>query len=184
MRDFNYFEPYITVTEKPDRKKYLFVVLILLAVLALVYYHYTLMVQVRALKSDMQSLDLYLNDSRINQQVSVIDAKLAAERELSSIYNDIIIVKHSIEMEESVNALLVDSVNAQMPEDVFLTQLTLFGSRLSITGYSKSMDAISQFGFNLRNIGPFYDVNIPTITEIEGQYQFAIYATWTQGGTQ
>ncbi len=184
MRDFNYFEPYITVNEKPDRKKFLYGFLVLVAVLMIGYYHYLLITQVNALKADLKELDSFVNDSSIQQKVSEVELKQNTERELNHIYNEIVSVKFAIDMEESVNALLVDSVNTQMPEDVFITQLSLAGGNLSLSGYSKSMEAISQFGFNLRHIGPFDNIDIPTVTESNGQYQFAIYATWTVGGTQ
>lgn len=184
MRDFNFFESYINVSVKPNRSKYLWLIVVILIFGGMGYYQLFLMRAIAMTNSEIDAIEAYLKAPETLSQVKTVDEKIEAETALQSVYQMLQSSTEMVEQKHALDDMLIEVINAQVPEDTFLMDLSLTENRLSLGGYTTQYDLVAQLAFNLRQLSQFSNVLIPVISEIDGQYQFTITAEWVKEGHQ
>lgn len=182
MRDFNFFEPYIKVTTQPNRKRVFGIVLVALVLVLMVFYQLLLSNQIAEAKSELAVLDQFINSNETRDALEVIASKEALESDLRATNDALVQIDNELLLTHAVSDDLVQSINAQVPEESFLTEIMLSNGRLNIRGYSTNYENIAQIAYNLRGTPNFTDVQIPNVTEMDAQYQFSITAEWLKEG--
>lgn len=183
MRDFNYFDPYIRVQSKPNRRMILWVVLGALILALIAYYQFHLIVKKNALENDIAEVDKFLTSEETLKKITEITEKQNTEAALTMAFTDLTAVAASIEMTDKLDEMFVDQINAQIPYGLFVSEFNATFETLTVKGYATEYDAIAQFAYNLRNSGSFMDVAIPSVVEDGANYVYLINANIVKEGS-
>ena len=183
MRDFNFFEPYINLQTKPKKNIILFVILGALLLAALVYYQYLLYAQQNALKGDIAEIQAFINSPNTINKIGEIEQKQARFDELVAVKNDLLVFSDEVTLSDKIDDMLVEQINAQMPSNLFLREMSMNSNTITINGYSQEFASIAQFAYNLRDSNKFSDVLIPTIVENNGNYDYTLTVVMNAGGS-
>jgi len=175
MRDFNFFDSYIKVQARPNQNRVLIVILFALVVALLIFYQILLINKAKAIEGDITEVDAYINSASTIEKVATVDAKQLQADELQILYTNLSTVALSIEANDTLDDMLIEQVNAQLPEGAFLSELGVSNELITIKGYSLEYNNIAQFAYNLRNSG-LTNILIPNITESNGSYLYTITA--------
>jgi len=175
MRDFNFFDSYIKVQGRPKQSWIVIIILCALLLSLIVFYQFLLINKARSLEADIAEIDAYLGSSNVKGKVSAVDAKQMEADSLRAIYASVSTVSANIELNDTLDDMLVEQVNAQLPEGAFMTDLSSSNQMLTIKGYSLEYKNIAQFAYNLRESG-LQNILIPSITESNGSYIYTITA--------
>lgn len=177
MRDFNFFDPYIKVQAKPKSRIFIMVILLALVFALVLFYQMLLINKANDLEDDIGEIDQYLTSSDTQNKLIEVDNKQAEFDTLQMAYTNLVAVTMEIEMTSSIDDMLFEQINAQLPSGTFLTDISNTAQVLTIKGYSMEYSNIAQFAFNLHNNGNLDNVLIPNITENNGSYMFTITAS-------
>ena len=174
MRDFNFFDPYLKVQTKSKSNAWIFIIVIVVILVLIAYYQFVMILKANDIKSEIEEIDDYINSMKTQEKIAEIDRKEAMELELQSIYLDVSNATMIIDGSKSMDDMLIEQINAQLPEGTFLSSMNLNNQLLTIDGYALEYDQVAQFAYNLRNSGGLEDLLIPRITENNGTYNFSI----------
>ena len=177
MRDFNFFDPYIKVQAKPKSRMFLMIILLAFALALVLFYQILLINKANDLENDIAEIDQYLLSADTLSKSSEVDRKQAEFETLQMAYTNLVAVTMEIEMSSSIDDMLFEQINAQLPSGTFLTDVSNTAQLLTIKGYSMEYSNIAQFAFNLHNNGTLDSILIPNITENNGSYMFTITAS-------
>lgn len=174
MRDFNFFDPYLKVQTKSKSNAWIFIIVIVLILVLIAYYQFMMILKANDIKAEIEEIDDYINSKSTKDKIAEVESKEAMELQLQSIFADISNATLMIESSRSMDDMLIEQINAQLPEGTFLSSLNMNSQVLTIEGYALEYDQIAQFAYNLRNSGGLEDLLIPRITENNGSYNFSI----------
>lgn len=175
MKDFNFFDPYIKVEGKSSNNRVVLIILFALLLALMTFYQLMLINKAKTLEADIAEIDTYLNSPSTTQKVSVVEAKQAELDTLRIVYTDLMVISDTIEVNDTLDDMLIEQINAQLPEGAFMSDLSSTNQVVTIKGYSLEYKNIAQFAYNLRESG-LYNIMIPTITESNGNYMYTITA--------
>lgn len=174
MRDFNFFDPYIKVQTKSKSNAWIFILIIVLIFVLIAYYQFILILKANDIKKDIDEIDDFLTSKKTLEKVAVVESKENMEIELQSIFADVVNASLLIESTRTIDDMLIEQINAQLPEGTFLSSMNMSSQMLTIEGYALEYDQVAQFAYNLRNSGGLENLLIPRITENNGSYNFSI----------
>jgi len=177
MRDFNFFDPYIKVQAKPKSRTFIMVILLALVLALILFYQIMLINKSNDLENDIAEIDAYLTSSETKSKIIDVDSKQAEFDSLQLAYTNLVAVTMEIELSSSIDDMLFEQINAQLPSGTFLTDVSNVAQILTIKGYALEYNSIAQFAFNLHENGDLVNVLIPNITENNGSYMFTITAS-------
>ncbi|GAU79405.1 PilN domain-containing protein [Fusibacter sp. 3D3] len=174
MPEFNFFKPFIP-TKKPRNYKKLFLfVLILVFIIPIGYYHWDMLLQLNAANEKSKEINAFLTDPSNLKTVEEVVRKQDMVDHYLLIRDQLLNSKAQLNSEFQVAVYLLDLINDQIPNELFLTQMALDNGTLSIEGYCDSFDTIAQYAYNLRVTGMFRDVMIPVVTKEETFTYFTV----------
>lgn len=174
MRDFNFFEPFVVVKKPVNSKKLIGAFALLVVVMGLIVYQVFMFMKIGGIESEIADLKGEINAPETKNKLSIVDAKMNQEAALQLVASDLELLELRAMVENVADDMFMDSVNAQVPEGVFVTELRRSDGQLSLKGFSESYEGIAQLAYNLRGISPGYVVGIPEVTDSEGAYYYTI----------
>lgn len=176
MMDFNFFDPYINVETKPDRKRLILMSVSLLLLVLLAGYQVFMTFSMNKLNTEMADLNAFINAQETQRKITEIQNKQTKEATLQQAITDLQTVSAVVLLTDQVNATLIEDINKQTPDNLFLTELSITSGIISLKGYATQYDTVAQFAHNLRSISAIGEVMIPTVTEDNGNYGYSILA--------
>lgn len=177
MRDFNYFDPYLNVQVKKNTGLIIIVVLAALMLALMIYYQILLVQKENTLNTSIAEIENYIHSAEVSKKLNDVDMKEKQLEKLQVLMGDVATLNVQLDATDKIDDMLIEQINAQLPENAFLTELNLSSTLISIRGYSTEYQAVAQFAYNLRYSEGLYDVMIPSIVENNGNYEFLINAT-------
>lgn len=182
IKPINVKKQTINFVSKPKRKPYVkkFGVLLLILILVGVggFLHFSWMRDIkdseRALKEIEDFINLKTTQDAYKEALAMESLEATLNQEylqmegINSLFNDGFMVSET----------LVDTLNYNVPQDVFLTKLSFQEGRFDLTGYTTSHELVGQFAYNLRYSTLFDDIVIQSIQNLEENYQFVINGSW------
>lgn len=177
MRDFNFFDPYLKTQAKPNANRIILVVLGALLLALMVYYQFMLMNKAKNLQTDIEEIQMYIQSSETSNKLIMVEQKQKELERLQGIYANVSVATSQIEQADKLDDMLIEQINAQLPENAFLSELNINQSLITIRGYSMEYPTIAQFAYNLRESGGLSNILIPSINENNGSFEFTINAT-------
>jgi Tfp pilus assembly protein PilN len=181
--DFNFFEPYMRVSAKPDSRRFLYIILALVVIALLVYYQLYLMASIHAAQSEIDEITTYLASSDVQTALDRVSQKQDMADGMNQTLDQINQTAAAIDANNLIDEMLLEKINAQVPEGLFLSDLTLNDDLLSLKGYALKYDLVAQFAYNLRMTGGFQEIVIPSVKSEDGRYVYSINANVIKEGT-
>lgn len=181
MRDFNFFDPYLKTQAKPNTNRIILVVLAALLLSLMVYYQFMLLNKAKDIKANIDEIQTYVQSSDTTTKLAIVDQKQKELERLQGIFANVGIATMQIELTDYLDDMLIEQINAQLPENAFLSELTISNNVITIRGYSIEYPVIAQFAYNLRESGGLSNILIPSINENNGNFEFTINANVGMG---
>ncbi|MGX8795623.1 PilN domain-containing protein [Fusibacter sp. JL298sf-3] len=180
MNDFNFFEPYIKVPVKRNYSQWFIAVAAIVLVMALGGIQVLYMNKIRQKEAVLEGLKAYNQSPEVVRSLDLIDQMQARVQALETLYTEVNVTTAQIESENRVTDLLMEEVNAQVPEGVFLDRFDFTGGGVVIEGYAVSYEGVAQLAYNLRTTGRYGDVRLPKVADQNGQLQYVIDLLWQE----
>jgi Tfp pilus assembly protein PilN len=182
IKPINVKKQTINFVSKPKRqpyvKKFGLLVLILIIVGVGGFIHFSWMGDIKDSEESLQDVQNFINSRETQQAYKEALAMEALEETLNqelvqmvgieTVFNDVYMVSES----------LVDTLNYNVPQGVFLTKLSFQEGNFNLTGYSTSHESVGQFAYNLRYSTLFDGIVIQSIQNVDENFQFVINGLW------
>jgi type IV pilus assembly protein PilN len=174
MRDFNFFEPFISKEKKseargvPAKTLAVLLVLVLAAVPAYNFFQlYTLRSEAQALETRLLNDPNYIKLAEVEQK----EADLVQYRvQLSNLSR----ADEAILASEQINERLLFVISGTLPRDLALNAMSINQGTIQVQGVAASKPAIAEMEYNLRQTGEFANIFVPSISENDGLFNFAL----------
>lgn len=180
--DFNFFEPYLNAPKKSNFKTIIIVLLFIAAIALMAYYQYLLLDQSKTLQNEIAEIDAYIQSDAVVQQRETVLEKQNYEKALASTYASMKAVETQIESANAVETQLIEKINAEIPENVFLSNMQILKGAVSFTGFASDYKALSQFVYNVRGLEEVDTLSIPTVNELEENLSFSVNGILSEEG--
>lgn len=172
----------INFVSKPKRKPYvknlgvLFVVLILLGVGG--FFHLKWVGEIKDSEANLKEIKDFIT---LESTVSAYNGAVATENleiNLTDQYLQIGMIDEMYKNNFMISKVLLDTLNYNVPEGVFLTGSSFKEGTINITGYSKTYESVGQLAYNLRQSTYFDGIVIQSIEEVDENYGFVVNGLW------
>ncbi len=182
MRDFNFFGPYISAPKKKNGRGILLLLLLIIVVGVAAFYQYTLWQQEKALQSEIDDLNAYIDSPEVKESLDRVQEKQMKGDALQEAYNHLQALELGILETDILSDEMLAEIDFNIPKGVFLSSMNLDGDSLSLVGYSEAYESIAQFAHNLRDVTHLRSVFVPQIEKSETYYTFSIQSTLAKEG--
>ncbi|QEK12132.1 PilN domain-containing protein [Crassaminicella thermophila] len=177
MRDFNFFEPFLSNKKKKNSKKiaYRVGVFILLGIFIIIPLMnlYT----IRKLENEVVETNNTMNTSENYEERKDIEIKVQKIDELKKKLKKLKKIETDIKEKDIINDFLIYTIRDMVPENLFFESITIHPDNVEICGIAKNKIAIAELKHNFKNIDIFKNIFIPTISGNEGRYEFMLSFT-------
>lgn len=174
MRDLNFFEPYIGKTEFKIDKRIIFLTIGMFALLSLVTYTVYNSIIIKQETRIVESLKTTTENFRILEKVEEIQVKQIKVDEFREDVEKIRSLDETIAERDVINEDLLDEITSRMPEDLFLTSLSIYNREIQIVGISKDKLSIAELEKGLEDLEDAQEIFISNISLEEDFYNFTI----------
>lgn len=177
MRDLNFFESYIDKRSFKLNKALILYSFIILGILSLLAYGVYNQIQISKLSSFVNSLQEIAENPKTLEKVEAIKNKEAEVATFREEVEKIRKMDKAIEIREIIDEELLYTITSILPEDLFLTSITIQDKSIQFRGISKDKWSIAEFGKGLEVIEELDEVFISNITLVEDFYNFDLNIT-------
>jgi len=179
--DYNFFEPIKKQKKKSNLLGALLIGIMLAGILGLGFLIAMEKITERAIQEQMHTNDQMYNNEKfieLSNEVSKLEEKISinqvkAERSLA--------LTLFANMAQTGSREIINTINDQITLTTTLDNLSIIGDSVSFSAESASLNAVTQFYYNLETCGKFAEVSIQTITieELEeGRRVFSYIVTF------
>lgn len=182
MSDLNFFEPYI---EKHDFKFNRMILLYSLLVICLAGV---------VGKGAYNQLQIVMLQGQVEGKRDMAEDPTTVEKynEIKQLENEMVVFKEEVdrivEMDKSiaktdiVSSDLMSEIKSKMPADLFLTNFSVTGREMQISGVSKDSNSIAEFSKGLKTVKDVESVFVSSITnnKEESNYNFVLTTTFKE----
>lgn len=180
--DFNFFEPYLNAPVKSNIKRNLFILLFIAAIVLMGLYQWELIEESNRLQTQIEEVDAFMMSEEHQEKREKILVKENYEKALNSTYDSLKATDQQQMESNVVSAALIEKINAEVPENVFLSNMQIIKGAISFTGFAADYESLSQFVFNIRELDEFAEMSIPTVNELEENLSFSVNGIMSKEG--
>lgn len=176
MRDFNFFMPYQQqISDKKTSSANIIPIAtgIGAAVICLAIAGFNYM-NIMSMNKSISELDYKMSSEEFVSDINRVQAKID---ELNSLKKDELIfasLKTFMDIQSKVNESVVRLIASQVPDNLYLMDLSIVQGSIDIKGRANSEIAIAQFQHNLRLTDEFKNVFVSDMNKEESYYNFNI----------
>jgi len=173
LADLNFFSIYFEEQRK-NKKKALIYAAILFFIFASIGGTYAAMeIKARLLKSEIEEMQLYLQEDDVRQQLQEYGEKMSKYDILNEYGQAVDSIALSLEKCNTINSTLIENLCSTIPSSLTIESLVFASRSISIQGVSDDRVHIAEFFHNLSGLDIFSSVNIHNI-QGEQTYSFEI----------
>lgn len=177
MRDLNFFEIYIEKKEIKVNKKILYFIASISAIILLLIYTIYSEIVIRRETKTIKNLKIIAEDSKILKKVDEIKEKEIEVNQFRESVEKLKLLDMAIEERDIVDKVLLDKINDNVPEEIFLTSLSIQGGDIYIVGISKDKWSIAEFQKGLESLENCEEIFVSNISKQEEYYNFSLNIT-------
>lgn len=177
MRDLNFFEPYIEKSEFKLDKIIVFFAIAMFAFLSLGTYTVYNSIIIKQQYRMVQSLKTTAENPRTLKKVEEIQEKEIEVNEFREAVGKIRYLDETIAKKEIIDQALLDKITSRMPEDLFLTSLSIYNREIQIVGIAKDKLSIAELKKGLEDLDDLEEIFISNISLEEDFYNFTLNIT-------
>lgn len=177
MRDLNFFEPFLDKKQLKFNKMIFLYILLFAVVIGLGAWGAYNQVQINALEKEVASLNAVANDPQTVQKVEEVKAFEDETERFKSEVDNIRSLDQSIQARDVIGEDLLYDINSRLPQGVFLTNMSINGRDIQLTGYAEDQYSIAEFGKGLEKLPDAQEIFISNISAIESYYRFGMNLT-------
>jgi Tfp pilus assembly protein PilN len=144
--------------KKQDTRPLNFVAILLIVVLLLSAYTFTLFLQDSSIKANNKELQDYISSTMILDQIKLISDKQKQLTDLNEILTEVKSLNTAFGAMPVLKTSVLDSINACVPPETRILMVDYDGQWLTIQTSSTNLRRPSEFARNLRNTKLFEDV--------------------------
>ena len=182
IKPFNVKKQTINFVSKPKRKPYVKKIGVLLLALVLIsfagFLHFSWMGDIKDSEADLREIKNFINLRTTQEAYKEALALETLEATLNQEYLQMQAIDNVFYDAFMISENLVDTLNYNLPQGVFLTKLGFQEGKFNLTGYSTSHESVGQFAYNLRYSTIFDGIVIQSIQKLDENYQFVINGLW------
>lgn len=182
MSDLNFFEPYIEKRELKFNRMILLYSLLVICLAGVVG------------KGAYNQLQIVMLQGQVEGKRDVAEDPTTVEKynEIKQLENEMVVFKEEVdrivEMDKSiaktdiVSSDLMSEIKSKMPADLFLTNFSVTGREMQISGVSKDSNSIAEFSKGLKTVKDVESVFVSSITnnKEESNYNFVLTTTFKE----
>lgn len=174
MRDLNFFEDYIEKSEfSLDRQLVYFILSMIIVIILMIFILFN-QIKIRQLSKSVNKLQTIVEDERIIKKVKEINEKQEELNAFNKSVEQIRVLDNRIEEDSVVDNNILDTISLKMPEDVFVTSISVRTTGIQLVGNSKDRWSIAQYAKNLATVEDFHQVFISNISSQDSYYNFIL----------
>lgn len=177
MRDLNFFDAYIEKREFKFDKMFLMYLIIGVGLLYILGSGIFNQIQIYGLKSEVNNLQLIAEDPNTLSKVNEVMEKEAEVNTFREEVQKIKLVDEAIKGEEIISDDLLITITSKLPEDLFLTSISVQNREIQLMGISKDRLTVAEFAKGLEVIDNLDNIYISNISQVEENYNFNINIT-------
>ena len=174
MNDLNFFEGRIEKRDVALNKKLIYFVILGLVTLLLTGYIAYNAIILNKEKEMVNTLRQEVENPTVVNKVEEIIAKEMQLNHLKESVDKIKILEADVSQTNKIDDKMVEEINRNIPNNIFLTSISIEQESISVVGISKDKWAIPEFQKNLASLEDYGDVFVPYITLEDNQYNFAL----------
>ena len=177
MRDLNFFESYIEKREFKLDKKLIYFSLLSLFFLSLIVYTVYYLIIISKETKIVNTLKLTVEDPNILKKVEEIKEKEIEVNEFKMSVDKIKILDKIIQERDKIDEVLLNKINDNIPEDLFLTSLSIQDEEIYIVGISRDKWSIAEFQKGLESLDDYEEIFVSNISLQNDYYNFSLNIT-------
>lgn len=174
MYDLNFFEGQIEKRELKLNKKLTYVAVLGLVILLLTGYIVYNAVVLSKEKEIVNTLKEAAENPTTLSKVEEIKEKEVALNHLKETVDKIKTLEADVSKTKKIDDKMMEEINHNIPNNIFLTSISIGEETISLVGISKDKWAIPELQKNLASLEGYGDVFVPYITLVDNQYNFAL----------
>jgi len=177
MRDLNFFEPFLDKKQLKFNKMIFLYLLLAIAVIGLGVLGALNQLEINALQKDVDSLSAVANDPQTLKKVEAVKAFETETEQFKGEVENIKSLDKSIQARDVIGEDLLYDINSRLPGGVFLTNMSITGRDIQLTGFAEDQYSIAEFGKGLEKLPDAQEIFISNISAVESYYRFAMNLT-------
>lgn len=183
MKDFNFFEPYLTKKNDLSRKQIILyastsILIILVFVIPIIN-----QLMIKRMEEKSRNVSAMVNSEEIQGEIEEINNKRKQIKDLENYYETLEIINNDIIKIDIINDVFLQTITDRVPEEVFFQKININQGLVEITGIAKNNIFIAEFEENLREFPYFKNIFISNISADSDGYTFVISFQIKGGGS-
>lgn len=177
MRDLNFFEGYIEKTEFKIDKRLIYFTLSSFMVLSLITY---IIYNAMIIKQESQMVNNLKGTAENPKTIEKVESIKVKELEVTEFRESVDKIKQldkTLEGRDIIDEKLLDIINSKIPEDLFLTSLSIQGRDIQIVGIANDKWSIAELQRGLEDLPNVEENFVSNISLQEDHYSFNINIT-------
>ncbi|QZY56979.1 PilN domain-containing protein [Crassaminicella profunda] len=177
MRDFNFFEPYLSKNKKITNKKYLIPIGVFIVIIFFIIIPIVNLINIKKTEEEVVSASNIINSSKDYIKVQEVEDKSRKIQEMKHKIQMLQDLEAGMNEKDIINDFLIYTIRDMVPNDLFFKMITIDPEIVEIQGIAKNKMAIAELKYNLENVKYFQDIFIPAISGDDGSYTFTLTFT-------
>lgn len=170
----NFFEGYVEKKELKLNVQWIYLVLLGFTAVFLVGYISYNMLVIKKENEIVNTLRQQVEDPSVVGDVERIREKEVQLNALQVSVDKVKILEGNLQQTMEIDDSLLEKINYNIPDNIFLTSINVEEEMISIVGISEDKWAIPEFQKNLESLEGYDEIFIPYITLEDDQYNFAL----------
>lgn len=177
MRDINFFEGYIEKREVKIDKKLIYFTLSSFVILSLITYIIYNAMLIKQESMMVENLKSTAENAKTIEKVESIKVKQAEVEEFRESVDKIKQLDTTLEGRDIIDEKLLDIITSKIPDDLFLTSLSISGIDIQLVGIASDKWSIAELQRGLENLLDVDESFVSNISLQEDHYSFNINIT-------
>ena len=165
MRDINFFSPYIKDDSSLQKRKNIFVAVIIIIIFVSGIATAFIFHKKNSLINEKLKYEAYLNSKEVKEKIRIAQDE-KRKIEVMRKYNAIVgVINSKMSTADNVNNVLLSELSSCLPQDVFMKKMDIKGLNISISGAALKRTSVGEFAYNLKELSIFEDVHVGNISQ-------------------